>query len=603
MNKKLILQIIVSAALSGVITFLCSTQLFINSANVLNDALYQRPTIPRDEIVLIGIDDYAIDEFGPWPWTRDVMASALEYLNSDPEMAPAVIGVDAVFAGYSEYPDADDYFVDVASVNDNIVMATMAMFENELVVNNDNTFYMDDYSITSYDEPFPELLDVTSQAHVNAMLDFDGILRHAIWQIELPDGRIIPSFHQAIYNSYMEYIGDDDIVVPPTDARHRWYVPLSSDPFAMNDGFSVADLVYGELDPALFADKIVLIGPYSAGLQDSYPTAIDHSTAMYGVEYQANTIAALLNKDMKTEILLQPQLILLFVVTFIALMWFPNRKMLHSTIAFVVLTGGYVLFCSVAWNMGYVFNVAYIPLAITFCFILSVSANYVESAFQRHKITNTFRRYVAPEIVTELLKGDPEALELGGKLTDIAVLFVDIRGFTTLSEELDPPTVVEIVNSYLTLTSKCIFDNNGTLDKYVGDCTMAFWGAPIPQDDCIYKAVKAACDMVEGATALGLELEQKYGKTVNFGIGVNFGSAVVGNIGSTSRMDYTAIGDTVNTAARLESNAPAGQIYVSRVIADALNGRVEFTSLGNSIKLKGKSENFEILKVEKIIDK
>ena len=217
-------------------------------------------------------------------------------------------------------------------------------------------------------------------------------------------------------------------------------------------------------------------------------------------------------------------------------------------------------------------------------------------------MTATFQRYVAPEIVHELLKEGTDASALGGKLCDIAVLFVDIRGFTTMSEVLEPEEIVQILNRYLTLTSTCIFKNNGTLDKFVGDCTMAFWGAPLPQEDSIYKAVKTAFDMIEQSKALQKELENKFGRTVSFGIGVHYGPAVVGNIGASNRMDYTAIGDTVNTAARLEANAPGGCIYVSRAVADALKGRVRFTSLGSSVRLKGKTAGFEVLRAEELMN-
>jgi len=195
-----------------------------------------------------------------------------------------------------------------------------------------------------------------------------------------------------------------------------------------------------------------------------------------------------------------------------------------------------------------------------------------------------------------------ESLGLGGRLTRVAVLFVDIRGFTSMSEVLSPQEVVEILNRYLTLTSDCIFKNHGTLDKFVGDCTMAFWGAPLPQDDYVMKAVRCAMDMVEGSKALSEELLQRFGRTVSFGIGINVGDAVIGNIGSPRRMDYTAIGDTVNTASRLESNAPAGTIYISRSVADELEGRIRYTSLGDSIKLKGKKEGFEVLRLEGILE-
>ena len=192
-------------------------------------------------------------------------------------------------------------------------------------------------------------------------------------------------------------------------------------------------------------------------------------------------------------------------------------------------------------------------------------------------------------------------MELGGKLTHIAVLFVDIRGFTPMSEMLTPNQVVEILNRYLTLISRCILENGGTLDKFVGDAAMAFWGAPLPQDDYVMNAARAAMDMVNGSRTLSRELMEQYGRTVSFGIGIHAGEAVVGNIGSPQRMDYTAIGDTVNTAARLEANAPKGTIYISRAVADALDGRIRTTSLGSTIKLKGKQDGFEILTLDELL--
>ncbi len=600
-EMKILQRTIVAVIGSILMAILASSSIFLSTANVISDALYQQPGVPREEIIIIGMDQYAQDEFGVFPWPRDVMAMAIEYLNADPETRPAVIGLDAVFSGPSEYPDADDYFAEVAGQYDNVVAGVSGKFGEKIVTNPDGTFYTDDYVVTEFADLYPELLEVATRGHVNAMMDDDGILRHAIWKMKLQDGTEIPSFHQSIYYKYMEFIGQEPVDPPPTDPRFRWYVPFSSLPESYYDGFSVADLVYQELDPWFFAGKIVLIGPWAEGMQDDYTTAIDRATKMYGVEYQANAIAALLNGNLKTEILQYPQTIAVFFVTLFLLLWFYDRRILPSTIVWLAISIGWVGFCLLMWNFGYVLQVIYMPLSATICYIVSVATNYVRAALEKRRVTNTFQRYVAPQIVSELLKGDPEDLALGGKLTDVAVLFVDIRGFTTMSEALDAPTVVEIVNKYLTLTSECIFKNNGTLDKYVGDCTMAFWGAPLPQDDCIFKAVKAGLDMVEGANALGIELEEKYGRAVNFGVGVHYGPAVIGNIGSPTRMDYTAIGDTVNTSARLESNAPAGQILVSKVVADALEGRVRFTSLGDSIKLKGKSEGFEIFRVEGLV--
>lgn len=253
------------------------------------------------------------------------------------------------------------------------------------------------------------------------------------------------------------------------------------------------------------------------------------------------------------------------------------------------------------YQIGYLLHLIWIPVSVTIIYISMIARNYVAETIEKNRVMNTFKHYVAPEIVNKILESE-EDLELGGKMTDIAVLFVDIRGFTPMSEVVSPLEVVEILNRYLDLTSRCILRNKGTLDKFVGDATMAIFNAPVKQEDYVYQAVKTAWDMVKESHALNQELIEKYGRTVGFGIGIHCGQAVVGNIGAKIRMDYTAIGDTVNTAARLESNAPAGQILISRAVADQLEGRIKVTSLGNTIQLKGKAEGFEVLRLEGLME-
>ncbi len=615
LNKLRRIAVSILAALLGAVfmVLLYYSQLAAPIANIVNDALYQRPQPPHPDIIIVGMDEAALNEYGPTPWPRSIVADAVTQLNSDPENRPAVIGLDILFVGESEPENPSDpasvaaaaandqYLADAVGQYGNVVVATSATFGSQLVVEEDGSFYTDDYAIQIYEEPYEALRENTSQGHVNAMIDEDGILRHAIWQIELPNGELVPSFNQEIYRMYMQYQGQPADVVPPMDAQYRWYVSFQSQPFGFDDGFSITSLINGELDPAIFADKIVLIGPFAQGMFDEYTTAIDHAVKMYGVEYQANALAALLNNDLKTEVLPLPQYILLFVFMLLSLFWFYNRRLLPATLMWLGTSLGWVLICYAMWQLGYVLQVAYLPFGATVGYMYSIASNYASAALEKRRVERAFKRYVAPQVVSELLNGDPKALQLGGRLVDIAVLFVDIRGFTTMSEKLPAPVVVEIVNRYLTLTSRCVFDNHGTLDKYVGDCTMAFWGAPIAQKDVAYKAVKAALDMMQGAQELGEQLQRDYGHYVEFGIGINYGPAVVGNIGSNARMDYTAIGDTVNTAARLESNAPPGCIYISAEVAAALEGRARLTALGNSIKLKGKSEAFEIFKVEELL--
>ena len=148
------------------------------------------------------------------------------------------------------------------------------------------------------------------------------------------------------------------------------------------------------------------------------------------------------------------------------------------------------------------------------------------------------------------------------------------------------------------MAGDCVERNKGTLDKFVGDAAMAFWGAPLPSDDPAYHAARAALEMISGAQTLSEALKNEIGEELQVGVGIHFGPAVVGNMGSEHRMDYTAIGDTVNTASRLEANAPGGKVYISRAVADALGSRARVTSLGGSVRLKGKAEGFEVLTLD-----
>ena len=369
----------------------------------------------------------------------------------------------------------------------------------------------------------------------------------------------------------------------------------------MGSEMCIRDRINGDIDPEYFAGKVVFIGPYTIGLQDSYVSAIDHARQMFGMEFQANAVQALLWGEYKQEAGDGLQLAVLFAALLLGMWGFWRRRVLAATALWAVLCGGWIGLCAVLYQAGWALHVLWIPVGVTVLYAGCLAVNYIQAAAERRQVTNTFKRYVAPEIVNEILKEGTEALELGGKLTTIAVLFVDVRGFTTMSEMLEPPQVVAILNRYLTLIADCILKNGGTLDKFVGDAAMAFWGAPLPQEDYIMRACQAAADMASGSQALSEELMEQFGRTVSFGIGVHVGEAVVGNIGSPQRMDYTAIGDTVNTSARLEANAPGGTIYISRAVADALEGRIRTTSLGDTIKLKGKKEGFEILTLDEII--
>ncbi len=590
-------KVVLTLIIAGLLTAVAAAGILDKADLAASDACYQSRKASDGEIVLIGIDQRALDEIGPYgQWGRDIIAMVLEALNESEECRPAAIGIDVLYAGETQ-PGADEWLAEAAGQYDNVVTACMMEIEDGLVEDEGAQveYYLDNSSVATLIEPYEALRTVTEQGHINAMLDTDGVLRHHLLYADIPEKGRIPSLVLALAEKYCEYHGLGDLKLPPTDQRGFWYVPFCGTPGDFDSAISVVDLLSGAVSAEMFEGKIVLIGAYAAGLQDSYVTAADHSQTMYGVEYQANAIQALLWGEYKREVGDPLQLAILFLVLVVSIIGFWKRPVWVSTILWIFLSGGCLILCRILYGAGLVLHVLWIPLGVTVLYIGCLAINYNLAARERRQVTRTFKRYVAPEIVNEILEEGTKSLELGGKLTNIAVLFVDVRGFTTMSELLEPTQVVEILNRYLSLISDCILRNGGTLDKFVGDAAMAFWGAPLPQEDYVMHAVRAAMDMVEGSKKLSKELMERYGRTVSFGIGIHVGDAVVGNVGSPERMDYTAIGDTVNTASRLEANAPGGMIYISRAVEDALEGRIDVTSLGDSVRLKGKKEGFEVL--------
>jgi adenylate cyclase len=214
---------------------------------------------------------------------------------------------------------------------------------------------------------------------------------------------------------------------------------------------------------------------------------------------------------------------------------------------------------------------------------------------EKEMIKRAFTRYVAREVVEEVLK-DPEQLTLSGERREVTVLFCDIRGFTPLAERLTPEQVVSLLNEFYTLMIETTFKHDGTLDKFIGDAVMAVFGAPIAHPDHAIRAIKTALDMQSGVAELN-ERRTAVGKEpIRVGIGVNLGEVVAGTVGTEDRMEYTVIGDSVNLAARLESNAKPGRILISQHTYERVQDLVKAMPLG-SLKVKGKEEEVEVYEV------
>lgn len=571
------------------IAFSAQMNLFYAVDNAISDRLYQQEQSLDGNIFVVAIDERSMEEFGPvQTWGRSIIADVIDALNANPEALPAVIGVDMMYYGETD-SENDGRLVEAAGRYGNVVTGSSANFKTELIQEDDGGYLINPLAVESLGEPYPSLKAVTKQGHLNTLTDSDGYVRNSIHYIAMPDRDPIPSFAYQIYQTYCERLGIPADSKPPANSRGMWYIPYSAKPGGYNDSFSIVDIISGEIPGEMFADSVVLIGPYATGMRDSYLTPIDRSIPMNGVEIHANVIQALIDGDnFKQHVPSMVQSIAIFLL--LILLYFPFSKLApkHSTPLMLILVIGYLIGVYFLGQAGWMMKVFYLPVGILMLYLFWLAIGYVREQVSRKQMTDTFKRYVAPQVVDEIIKSGAN-LQIGGQKLDIACLFVDIRGFTPLSESLGPEAVVQVLNESFALTSGAVFDHGGTLDKYIGDATMAIYNAPLPMDDYIFRAVCTAWDIVRGSEKLSKSIREKYGCELHFGIGVNAGPAVVGNIGTSARMDYTAIGDTVNTAARLESQAKSGQVLISEHVYLAVKDKVEVNSLGN-MALDGKSE-------------
>ncbi len=342
------------------------------------DWLFQHPGVSSSDIVIFGIDEDTLDILGPYnTWDRNVIASALEVLASDPENKPAVTAVDILYAGQTT-PEADERLASAAKALGNVVTACVAQFGSRITWENGHAVSMDTSDVIGFEQSFPALKEVTVQGHVNAMTDSDGILRHALLYVEPEEGRTY-SMARETARLFLESRGKT-IRDPATGSRGAFYVNYTAQPGNYYDGISLAMLLSGRVPPGYWADKIVLIGPYAPALQDAYFTTIDKGTQMYSVEYQANVIQSMLEENYKTEAADLPQLIILFLLCAAAMVLFLRLKALWggAVCAGMIMLGavaGYLLF-----RFGLITHPLWLPVAILILYIVSVGIHYAEAA-------------------------------------------------------------------------------------------------------------------------------------------------------------------------------------------------------------------------------
>ncbi|MCE5189406.1 MAG: adenylate/guanylate cyclase domain-containing protein [Eubacteriales bacterium] len=576
-----------SGAVACCIGLLCFgivfSQLFSGLDYFAKDLLYSNRRPTSSVLKIIAIDEKAIEQFGPFgTWDRSVYAELLRLLDQDPECRPAVIAFDVLFTGRMSGA-GDDAFQAAVQEYGNIISASHLVIHERATLGAGGLSVFE--SVQGLELPYWLNESDHTVGFSNTDLQGDGSVRKAVLRCGYQSAQL----NSFAYQTYLAYCARmERVPLEPKTEQGAFLIDYAgrSGDF---ETVSLADVWNKTVDPAVFQDCVVLVGAYTTGLQDDFYTGTNRSEKLYGVEIHANILQNLMEGRQLLPVENWLAALIFALAAAVYYLAARGRKLLFGTmlalgILLLDLAAAYLVF-----RMGRVLPVLDLPLFILLIYAYQYLKSYLEERAHRLRLSNAFRKYVAPQVVDQLAKDRRFEIKLGGELRTVAVLFIDIRGFTPLSESLAPQMVVSILNEYFALVTKAIFDHGGTLDKFIGDAAMAVFNAPLDLPDYEYQAVCTALDIVSGAEALEARLFERHQKHVGFGIGINCGEAVVGNIGCSFRMDYTAIGDTVNTAARLESNAKKGQILVSEALYEKVRNRVEAEEIG-VIPLKGKSE-------------
>lgn len=553
---------------------------------------------PNVNIKLITIDQASLDGLGQFPWDRSLYAQMIGMLA---DAGAKAIALDVVLSEPGNDPAIDAAMAETMRKYPNVVLPVVFNFK----ARQDQAGALETESIS---HPASTIGAGPDQlGHINVLQDNDGTVRKLTVGLRDNAGRMVPAFSVKLANYLLDashqigwdagrngwYRGDKRL---PVDARGQLTTQFYTEPReAMNadtgyDTQSFVDVLTGNVPPEYYQGDIVLIGPYAPGLQDEYLTPLSPVLKMYGVEIHANMAQSLVAGKFYTQSGQGIGYALIALLTLLPILLFARMTGYKTFIVY----GALVIVYTLTWIELYQLESVFIPftypfLAMTTVLIWSVVRYYVMERTERGRVTNIFGRFVPRTVVDELLASGEE-VKVGGQRRDISVMFVDIRGFTPMSEKLEPEQVIQVLNEYLDICTKAVFKYNGTLDKFIGDGVMAIFGAPVSQPNHPELAVLAALEMKRQSAELEERCLREIGVPVRFGVGINSGPAVVGNIGSQMlRLDYTAIGDTVNLAARLESNAKPGQILISDATLNRVTGRFDTAFIGE-IKVKGKEK-------------
>lgn len=537
-----------------------------------------------EKVVLIAIDDTSLAEFGRWPWDRRIIAQGLGKLAS---LGSPVIGIDLMFSEPSHDPASDRA---LAEALQQAVKAVLPVYAEAVR----DTHLSEGPLLIQPRFPIPDIATAgAALGHIVVRTDSDGVVRHApgpAWAYagySHPGLIQVPGFAAAVFAAQQGQ--------PPSfPKRATPPVTLSAEEAVVSIPFH--RLYAGELtaeETWLVATSPALLGVTAKGLYDFYPVATAGVRRMVpGAEIHALALAAMRNGFAVSYLPGWVAIVLGWASALAALAavgaWGPLPGMAAALAASSAGLGAWL-------GAGYAWS-AYFPLTPVFLscasgYLAGLSRAFLRSQRERLAIRELFGRYVSDEVAREIL-AHQDYQRIGGRRAEITVMFADLRGFTRYARSASPDKVAETLNSYLSVMADVVLKAGGTLDKYTGDGVMAFFGAPVDDPHHPAKALLAAeavmarlAELNRRRSALGLA-------TLDAGIGVASGEAVVGNFGTERRMEFTAIGDPVNLAARLESVAGNAQILVDSRCVQRLKNLVHPSAqrLLGALRLRGRQE-------------
>jgi len=591
-TKKLLIALGIAVGIILITGVLYNNNLIQRWENQVQDILYRdfQPEQHPPESVIIAIDQNSLDYFQNnfqtlWPWPRDIYGIATQYLKT---CGAKVILYDIIFSSpdidrvnvQAEY--ADSAFTREMRMSGYVVLATQMddstrLGGEELISHFSRDFVYD--IPTEIVRNYPNITVPIARFQkamaypgvVNFFTDNDGICRQIPLLFAKQD-QIVPYMAftaELIYDS-VAVIGFDSLKHEIIAGERRipvrpdgffdiyWYGPGGPEhtfryvSFAqlLNSYMQAQNGQKPDIDPAVFRDKAVFIGATAAGLLDLKTTPYSPVEPYPGVEVYATIFSNIVRGDFVSDFPFIAWLGIAFILVWMLAFLWQKLNIWQSAVISLILLIIPLIVTVMAFRQVKMF----IPVVITeVAFILSILVvlliNYLTEGREKKMIKKVFNRYLHPAVVENLTK-NPERLEMGGKEIIATVMFSDLQGFTGISELFTPPEIVGFLNQYFTKVEQIIFENNGMLDKYTGDGIMAIFGAPLETAEHAAMACNAALGFKK-LSALTIEAKNQSIPLITR-LGINSGNFVVGNIGSSNRMDYTAIGDTVNLSARLE---------------------------------------------------